>query len=365
MKRDRIGAALRFGLAVLGLLLLGAVSGEGEIPALGGFLLLLPPVSLAANLLVRKKLHAEICLPTTAAKGAAVMGTVLIKNKALLPAAKLYCRLRLVNDLTGEEQRQEIICGAGPGREQRREFLLESAVCGRIYVHIESLMLMDYCGLFALKVPVKAAARITVLPELFHCDVTVCSLAALSDDSAAPQRGDDPTEVFQLREYRSGDDIRRIHWKLSSKLESLLLREPGRSISHSLLVLWDKRESCAPERMDAMAEVAASVCQAICDSGTPFDLCWTEKDEAELRQIRDEDALLQTLPALVTQAGTRECSLPDWEEYGRVLYIAAQPCERQSGKVTCLLCTDAETETGGCIAFSAADYRERLERLEI
>lgn len=365
MTRDRFGAIARYILAVL--LLMGLYLGTGSQWLLGLLLLLLllPPASLAANLYVRNMIQVSVMLPTTAAKGTACMGTVQMANRAWLPAARLYCKVGMINDLTREENRMELIASIGPRGCHRRDFLMESAHCGRVYTDVQSLQILDWFGLFALRVPVKASARITILPELFSCDVVPSPVSAVSDEDTVSRRGDDRTEVFQLREYQSGDDIRQIHWKLSSKLDTLLLKEPSQSVSRSLLVFWDKRGACSPENMDAMAEVAASVCQSLCDNGTAFDLGWTEKDELELRQIRDGDTLLQTIPALVTQAGAASCPEPDQDGYGQVIYITSQiPEEAFSERVTYLICTDEAYEDGKSVVFSWRNYSERLERLE-
>ena len=366
MKRDRIGACARYVLAVLLIAVLSLGTGDQWIMGLLVFLLILPLVSLAANLYVRKKIHARILLSTTAAKGTACVGSIQLENRAWLPAFKLYCKVGMINDLTREENTLELISALGPRRESRRGFLLESAYCGRVYVYVQSVQILDYFGLFSLSVPVKASARITILPELFSCDVVPSPVSSVSDDSTVSRRGDDRTEVFQLREYQSGDDIRQIHWKLSSKLDTLLLKEPSQNVSRSLMVFWDKRGECIPKNMDAMAEVTASVCQALCDSGTAFDLCWTDKDDLELRQIRDADTLLQTIPALVTQAGAEECPEPDLDEYGQIVYITSQiPEANSNGRITYLICMDGDYDDGKSVVFSSGNYSERLERLEL
>lgn len=364
MIRDRICAIARFVGLVLLLLLLWAVSGSPWILGLLVFLLLIPPVSLLSNLYVRRHIRAAVHIPTTSTKGAACAAAIQLENKAKLPAAKLYCRVGLINDLTGEENTLELISGLGPGKVSVRDFLLESRYCGRIYVYVQSVKILDYFGMFALNVPVKAAARITMLPELFSCEVETGPVSAVSDEDSAARRGDDRTEVFQLREYQPGDDIRQIHWKLSSKLDKLILREPSQSVSRSLLVFWDKREQTEPEKMDAMAEVTASVCQALCDSGVSFDLCWTEKDELEVRQIRDSDSLLQSIPAMVTQRGVPECPEPPLADYGRIVRIAAKPAE-ENEKTVQLICTDTEFDDGRCLVFSSQNYSQKLERLEL
>lgn len=364
MIRQRIGAIAQYILTLFLLVLLWLVSASEWILALAGLVLLIPPVSLLSNLYVRRHIRGKIILPTTAAKGTACMGSLRLENGSWLPAAKLCCRVGMVNDLTREENVLEIISGLGPRSSAARDFLLESGFCGRVYVHVQSVRLYDYFGIFSLKVSMKAAARITMLPALFSCDVVPSPVSAVSDESSAARKGDDRTEVFQLREYRSGDDIRQIYWKLSSKLDNLILREPSQSISRSLLVFWDKRHDATPESMDAMAEVTASVCQALCDSGTTFDLCWTEKDELELRQIRDGDALLQSVPALVTQAGSSECREPDTDEYGRVIRISAALSQRDDEKTIRLVCSETDLEYERTIVFSAQNYPQRLERLE-
>ena len=52
-------------------------------------------------------------------------------------------------------------------------------------------------------------------------------------------RGGDISEVFDLREYMPGDDVRSIHWKLSGKLDTLILREGSDPSRDSTMLLCD------------------------------------------------------------------------------------------------------------------------------
>lgn len=49
------------------------------------------------------------------------------------------------------------------------------------------------------------------------------------------KKGYDATEVFELREYQPGDSIRTIHWKLSEKFDTVLVREPSDTSSYDIL----------------------------------------------------------------------------------------------------------------------------------
>ena len=366
MIRDRIVAFVRYLLLVVLLLLLQQASGNMFALCLLLIVLLLPIVSSIASFYVRKKLRGKVVIGTTTSKNSPCLAAVQITNDGWLPAMKLYCRVSLINDLTRQEQQLDLHMGVGARRQECREFFIEGGHCGRVYISVQFLRLLDYFGLFSVNVPIKAAARLTILPDLFVCEAFTGAMSAVDDESVAARRGDDRTEAFQMREYQAGDDIRQIHWKLSSKLDTLILREPSQSISRSLLVFWDKRAACTAACMDAMAEVAASVCHGLCESGTAFDLCWTEKNELEMRQIRDMDTLVQAIPALVTQAGEAECPEPDYEAYGRVLYISSRLREEGGDDhITCLLCDETAEEAENVITFSAENYAEKLERLEI
>lgn len=330
------------------------------------FLLLIPIVSFCCGFSVRKSLTGQIKLPTTAAKNTDCEGCVLLKNNSLLPVSMLHCRVRILNDLTGQSEVLTFSASVGAKQEAEMQVKIRSDYCGRLYVSLEQLWIYDWFGLAALKAGVKASARMTVLPDLFTCEPELGAVASSSEDGTADRRGDDRTEVYQLREYREGDDVRQIHWKLSSKLDNLILREAGQSISRSVLVFWDKRFACRAECMDALAETTASLCQGLMDKGIAFDLGWTEGEEPELREIRDEDTMLQTIPALVTQTGHPDCRIPELNQYGRVLYLCSrQPEEIRDMQVFFLICSGEEGEGRNALYFPPVGYQERLERLEI
>lgn len=364
MKRRRLGCWARY--LTLVMLTVALARGSSWVWGLLLFLLLLPPLSFCCNFLVRPKLHASLSLPTTSPKGSACMATLTLRSKSWLPAPKLLCQLRMVNDLTGEEHFLWLEASLPPLGQFHQDFLLESAHCGRIYVELRQTRLLDCFGLISLPLSLKAGARLTVLPDLFSCQVTLSPTPALAEDSSLSRRGDDPTEIFQLREYQQGDDVRRIHWKLSSKLDKLILRESSQSEDRSLLVYWDKRFPCTPAQMDAMAEITASVCQGLCDCGISFDLGWTEAEEPELRSIGNEDQLLQTIPALVTQAGRTTCPELRAHGYGQVLYISPQPPQADMGSTLhLLLCTQQPGSCENTLTCTPENYQEILERLAI
>jgi uncharacterized protein (DUF58 family) len=75
--------------------------------------------------------------------------------------------------------------------------------------------------------------------------------------SHAPSGGDD---FFTLREYRQGDDLRRVHWPSSAKRDELMIRQLEIPWQSRALVLLDTRaKTHTPESFEHAVKGAASV----------------------------------------------------------------------------------------------------------
>ena len=86
--------------------------------------------------------------------------------------------------------------------------------------------------------------------------------------------GDDPSEIFDLHSYREGDPVSRIHWKLSSKLDSLMVKEYSLPLSAGCLLLTDyrhvSRQAQSALRIDAMCSAVSAAAAQLNEQNTPF-----------------------------------------------------------------------------------------------
>ena len=225
------------------------------------------------------------------------------------------------------------------------------------------------------------SARTTVLPDMFAPGIglaLVSSMPEESDSYAPGRRGNDLTEIFQLRDYVPGDDLRRIHWKMTAKTDRLIVREASLPLQRSLLVFWDKTaaDKLAPDAADALAESVSSVCQSLSEAGFAYTLGWSGEGQNVLEEAPDTDRLLALLPRMVRSAGAGESGTAQLARqggenfYGRVLLFAhAVPPEIEALAERCaltlLLCSRAET-AAPCrtVRFTPEDYAQRLNDLE-
>ena len=80
-----------------------------------------------------------------------------------------------------------------------------------------------------------------ILPECHLIPVEITrktrEFIAESDEYFDRENGDDPSEVYQIREYRDMDSLRDVHWKMSAKAEELLVKEHGKP-KGCVVLIW-------------------------------------------------------------------------------------------------------------------------------
>ncbi|HUM17878.1 MAG TPA: DUF58 domain-containing protein [Candidatus Nitrosotalea sp.] len=94
------------------------------------------------------------------------------------------------------------------------------------------------------------------------------SLRHLGDlgDAGARRRGRG-NDLYDLRNYRSGDDPRFIHWRSSAKAEALMVRELEADTSHDARLVLVGRGHAGAEALEAGLSEAASIAVALVRAG--------------------------------------------------------------------------------------------------
>ena len=103
-------------------------------------------------------------------------------------------------------------------------------------------------------------------------------------------------DFFTLREFRTGDDLRRVHWPSSAKRDELMIRQLETPWQSRALVVLDAREDryATPAEFEQAVRGAASVIRHLFASGFDTDL-WTGVAQAS---SRDPDSFPRAMEAL-------------------------------------------------------------------
>ncbi|MDE7232980.1 MAG: DUF58 domain-containing protein, partial [Lachnospiraceae bacterium] len=98
---------------------------------------------------------------------------------------------------------------------------------GRFLVQGDILVIQDIMGLVICRKKIELSGEMYVLPDgnmVQEMDITGLEGKA-SETEESRNKGNDFAEVSDIREYIPGDRIRDIHWKLSAKQETLMVKE--------------------------------------------------------------------------------------------------------------------------------------------
>lgn len=287
----RIVAYAVWALAIAGCLFTFFWTGSALALAILIAVVVLP---LAGWLVVRwasAKVGVAFEAPTATQKGRGIACVATVTNPTIVPFLRTDCNVKVNNLLTGQVGTQRIRVSVPPRSTVRVPFELTSDLCGRVECTLDSLVFFEPFSLFSCKRTTQAQRRLSVMPNLYETYMrNMVAPAPLSDTTQySPYvKGSDLSEVFALREYEQGDDLRSIHWKLSEKIDKTVVREASLPIDNTLLVFWDKGlygRANQPELGDAMAEVMLGVCQMLSHAGMSYEVA--SNDVATGRCFRD------------------------------------------------------------------------------
>lgn len=290
-------------------------------------------ISAILNIRTAKKITLRFEAPPTCEKGADVVIKLIIDNQGRLPAGKLLCCVSVENRLSGEISEIVLEAAVQAKTQSSVSFQLQSKHCGFVVAGVKKACITDWFGLWSKRIQSEAKGEMSVSPDTFmpQINITIPPVTPLDEDAYSPdKKGYDYSEVFQLREYAEQDSLKQIHWKLSGKLDKLIVRDGSLPVAKSILVFWDKNaRSASPEEIDVMAESFCSICQGLSDMGVPFTLGYSREQGCELEEIDSTDSLLNVIPSLFKDgcadngiSGVQRYT----EQYGRALF----------GKVICL-----------------------------
>ncbi len=121
-------------------------------------------------------------------------------------------------------------------------------------------------------VAMEVEGEVLVYPALRDVEDIVCR-GRESEEGAGMRPGGAGDDVYSLREYRHGDDLRLIHWKASAKVSALMVKEYGDHELRRTTIILDNLKQGGPvsrEDIDVFEKavsVAASLARHFIERG--------------------------------------------------------------------------------------------------
>lgn len=212
-----------------------------------------------------------------------------------LPIYRGRLVLQMENRMTGEAE-QRVLRMPVYGRGIRSKQVFQLTHCGVVQWTVKRMWVYDLLGLFAIPRWTKSIASVVSSPKPYETAVDPELLESVRREGNGWEEN---CANMEIREYRPPDSPRLVHWKLSARLDDLMVRADDRGEGLGMTRLypvWDQKA----EATDRMLDRLTSLSGFLLDRQLPHEICWEDGQEVRRIRIRNEEDLPSALPQLLS-----------------------------------------------------------------
>lgn len=245
-----------------------------------GVCVVLPVISLVLMLIAGRGITIELELPQTAEKESAGL-TYRIHNPGRYPVARITFNIRMENQMTGAFRQRRVSATAGSRETVTAQLSLINSRVGTVIVSTTGIRVYDAFGLFVFKKADLPDKSVIIYPNMRDVEVLLEKPVENTGDGSrySPDRpGQDVSEIFALRDYAPGDEIRKIHWKLSGKLDRTVVRDFSMPLNYSIFLLLELTKG-SEDLVDAQVELFMALSRSLLEKGINHNMGWYDGAE--------------------------------------------------------------------------------------
>ncbi len=219
----------------------GVLLGQRDLTRIGVLVLALTAVALA--LVARHGLHLDVsrsASPARVAIGERAVVTVRVRNTEATSSPVVMAEESL--DYALGDRPRFVLPSLAPGRSQEIQYSVRSHTRGVHRLGPLGVRVRDPFGLSLRTSAVSGQGEVVVLPRVVPLPTGRALGSGIGSEGSVPHmvalHGEDDQTV---REYRDGDDLRRIHWPATARTGEMMVRQEDRPAKRRAVVLLDTR----------------------------------------------------------------------------------------------------------------------------
>lgn len=222
------------------------------------------------------------------------------KNPTLFPFLNCVLSFQFQNMYFPSGPKNTIALPLNARKTQTLRFPFAVTQPGMLLFSLEDVKLTDFLHLYTFHRNLNKGMQIPVLPQETPSSFAPAAVHTESEDSEFyDPTGALSTDIREVREYIPGDRMQDIHWKLSARMDDLLVKQYERSLDDSLLFLPELYEEEIADTLQTLYAVSMKLIR----QKEVFRIAIFHTDVMEFNQIiiHDPEDLMQAFLALYYQ----------------------------------------------------------------
>ncbi len=223
------------------------------------FMFILPLPSLVYTLIAKASLHVKMISDSaTTEKNQPYTYEFEIDNRSVLAFPFIDAKVSIPQSNSVRCTDRSVRLSMAPMSSYHMKNTVRFRFRGTYEIGVRCFYVYDFFRMFRVRVPVANMTTVYVLPRRLGLEDTLAQ--AVSDSTTRTVRSPlvvDRLEVSDIRDYQNGDSLKSIHWKLSSKSETFIVKDYNTGTSNQTVIFCDMAGHFPDEPPKSMTESEA------------------------------------------------------------------------------------------------------------
>jgi uncharacterized protein (DUF58 family) len=202
-----------------------------------------------------------------------------IENKGILPIFNFILEDYLSCAIPSQKQKRTLLEYLSPNTSLNLKYSCQCSQRGRYDLGPFGIYFFDPCGLFFFKKTYYLYSEVYVYPKVFKIKKFPELLKGVFPwfGISTTRRSGDDDEFYGVREYKSGDPIKRIHWFSSARKNKLIIKEfQCQSFSRATILFNLEKDKNYGEGKECVLEyiikIAASIAKYLIERNVSLEV---------------------------------------------------------------------------------------------
>ena len=192
-------------------------------------------------------------------------------NPTYFPFLKCMLSFRIANMFYENNKKNILNFNILPHRKDRVYINTTISKTGMVVFEGQELVVFGFMGFVSMELPVTFNVQVPVFPDSTERKTAPKVPYSEGYDEYAEQdmKGSLSSDVKEIREYRPGDRLARIHWKISAKMDELAVKEMERTSVMSLVIVPELGKELIGETINTLDAIS----KELMAEGERFEIC--------------------------------------------------------------------------------------------